>query len=70
MPEYRLYLLGRDNHFEGVVELDCPDDETAMTTGAVIHTEVRRELWRGARLVKIYGPAVMPRTQDGSATRA
>jgi hypothetical protein len=49
MPEYRAYIIGGDGHFIRVVELLCPDDDTAKEYAKQLVDGHDVELWQGDR---------------------
>lgn len=51
MAEYRAYLVGKDDHFENVRVLDCPDDDTAIAEAKKLLNGVDIELWQRDRMV-------------------
>jgi hypothetical protein len=56
MAHYRLYFLRPDNRIGRALDLDCPNDETAITiVGQHDHSHAM-ELWSGKRKVR-YFPA-------------
>jgi hypothetical protein len=46
MRDYRLYILGHDGHFAGVIELSCEDDAEAIKTAMKHKKGQPLELWR------------------------
>jgi hypothetical protein len=52
MPEYRIYLVGPDDHFHKTGTVDCSSDDEAVTL-ALEHMEhfVAVEVWCGTRLI-------------------
>lgn len=58
MTDYRLYLRGgAEGRIVGVIELDCPDDETAVELAERRRTGVRAELWQRARKIRAFEPS-------------
>ena len=51
MPEYRVYIIGADGHFQSSVPLICPDDETAKEQAEQLVDGHDVELWQRARKV-------------------
>jgi len=46
MPDYRVYIVGRDGHFLGAEILsDCPDDESAKKKAEQLVDGHDVELW-------------------------
>ena len=51
MPEYRAFLLDRDDHFMGYEALVCPDDAGAVEKAKRLVNGHGVEVWTGSRLV-------------------
>jgi hypothetical protein len=51
MPEYRVYAVGDDGHFNGYEPLVCANDEDAITKAKILSQRHGVELWSGPRLV-------------------
>jgi hypothetical protein len=53
MTYYRAYIVGRDGRYKDAVDLDCPDDITALESIKQQQLENRYgiELWQQDRLV-------------------
>jgi hypothetical protein len=51
MPDYRVYTVGDDGHFNGYEPLVCADDEEAITKAKILAHSHGVELWCGLRLV-------------------
>jgi predicted TIM-barrel fold metal-dependent hydrolase len=52
MPEYRMYMVDRDDRFAGVVEVPCPDDETAKEYAERLVDRYDIELWQAGRRIE------------------
>ena len=51
MPEYRVYVIGSDGHFQSSVALECADDNEAMEQTRQIVDGHDVELWQRARKI-------------------
>jgi hypothetical protein len=51
VPHYRAYLVGHDDHYISVVDLDCADDEAALEAAKRLVDGHDFELWQGNRKV-------------------
>jgi hypothetical protein len=51
MPEYRVYIIGSDGHFQGSVPLICPHDDAAMEQAKQLMDGHDIELWQRARKI-------------------
>jgi hypothetical protein len=51
MPEYRVYIVDGDGHFQGFEPLVCADDSEAIDRANSLVDEFDIELWNGPRLV-------------------
>jgi hypothetical protein len=51
MPEYRLYCIGGDGHFEKSHEIVADDDDDALTKARALKLPVKCELWERGRMV-------------------
>jgi hypothetical protein len=53
MPQYRLFLLDRQNHVIGACERECPEDEVKLVALDVLQNEASSvdgvEVWDGTR---------------------
>ena len=54
VPEYRVYTVGPDGHFQSAVRLICPDDETAKEQAKQLIDGLDIELWQQARKVATF----------------
>jgi hypothetical protein len=45
MTDYRVYVLGSDGHIVNAIQLDCPDDSTAIQTAKQYINGHDIELW-------------------------
>jgi len=58
MPEYRIYIVGKDGHISGPpVLVDCPDDQAAAHEARRIHNGHAIEVWKGDCVVVRFAPA-------------
>jgi hypothetical protein len=53
MPEYRVYIVDSDGHFQRSVPLDCADDSQAMEQVKQRFDGQDVELWQRARKVAV-----------------
>ncbi len=51
MTDYRLYFLDDKGHIRDVVELECPDDDQAISDAQHHVDGMDLELWQRARMV-------------------
>jgi hypothetical protein len=51
MPEYRVYIIGSDGHFQESVPLICPDDDVAMEQAKQLVDGHDVEVWQRARKI-------------------
>jgi hypothetical protein len=51
VPAYRVYPVGESGHYIGRLEIDCPDDETALGRAKEIADGHAVELWEGKRFI-------------------
>jgi hypothetical protein len=51
MPEYRVYIIGSDGHFQSSVALECADDEEATRKAEQLVDGHDVELWQRARKI-------------------
>jgi hypothetical protein len=51
MPDYRVYIIGRDGHFQKSVALDCADDDAAKLEAEQLVDGHDVELWQRDRKV-------------------
>lgn len=49
---YRLYFLDDAGKIANVAELECADDEAAISAAAELKSQRARELWDRARVVR------------------
>jgi hypothetical protein len=60
MAYYRLYFLSADGRIRDAVELDCPDDGTALGAAEALRASRKHrhamELWQQSRKVKAFAP--------------
>lgn len=54
MPEYRVYILGSDNHFERSVALECADDGEAVQKAKQLVERHGVELWQRDRKIATF----------------
>ena len=52
LPDYRLYLLDKNNHVRRRVDLECRDDEHAIEVVSEHEWYSVMELWQRYRLVR------------------
>ncbi len=53
MATYRVFMVGKDNHFVGVEVIDCPTDREAMSRAAGFGGDHKAvEVWQLARRVE------------------
>jgi hypothetical protein len=54
MTDYRVYVIGKDGHFVRVVQLDCPDDNSAIESAKQFMDGDGIELWqRDRQIIKL-----------------
>ena len=51
MPEYRVYIIGSDGHFQSAVPLDCADDFEAKEKAKRLVDGHDVELWQRVRKI-------------------
>jgi hypothetical protein len=51
MADYRVYIIGRDGHFQKSVPLDCADDDAAKKEAAQLFDGHDVELWERDRKI-------------------
>jgi hypothetical protein len=51
MPEYRIYVVGRDGHFSNVKTVECDDDQKAAQEAAQVFDGHDVEIWEQSRFV-------------------
>jgi hypothetical protein len=51
MVQYRVYIIGRDAHFQDCVALDCADDDGAMEQAKQLVNGHDVELWQYGRKI-------------------
>jgi hypothetical protein len=51
MPDYRVYIIGQDGHFQKAIPLDCPDDSTAIQSAKRLIDGHDIELWQRDRKI-------------------
>ena len=54
MPDYRVYLIGRDGHFQSAVGLQCADDAAAIAKAKQLVDGHDLELWQLDRKVATF----------------
>jgi hypothetical protein len=54
MPDYRIYIVGSDGHFDSAVPLECADDLEAMEKARQLVDGRDVELWQRARKVATF----------------
>jgi hypothetical protein len=54
MPEYRVYVVGHDCHFQSSVPLECADDDAAMEQARQLVDGHDVELWQRARKIATF----------------
>ena len=57
MRNYRVYILGEDDHVIDRVDLRCNDDETAKNEARKLAIGQAVELWDGARKIATFQPS-------------
>ena len=55
MPDYRIYVIGTDGHFERSIQLDCPDDNAAIEAARQFIDGADIELWQRDRKIAKFG---------------
>lgn len=56
MPEYRIYTVGHLGQFIGVRSIDCPDDDTAISTAGRMLDGHSLEIWQLDRFIVHISP--------------
>jgi hypothetical protein len=51
MVQYRVYIIGRDGHFQKFVPLDCTDDSEAKKQAKQLVNGYDVELWQYGRKI-------------------
>jgi hypothetical protein len=51
MPEYRVYVIGSDGHFQSSQALECADDDEATRQAEQLVDGHDIELWQRARKI-------------------
>jgi len=51
MPTYRIYTVGRDGHFSGVIDIECADDQEAIQKAEQAVDGYDVELWQRGRFI-------------------
>jgi hypothetical protein len=51
MPEYRVYVVGRDGHFQRSMPLECADDDVAKKEAEQLVDGHDVELWQRDRKI-------------------
>jgi hypothetical protein len=55
LPDYRLYIVGHDGHFQSSIAIpDCPDDDAAITATKPLIDGHDVELWHADRKVGVF----------------
>lgn len=54
MPDYRVYIIGQDGHFQKYVPLDCADDDVAKKQAEQLLDGHGLELWQRDRKVATF----------------
>jgi hypothetical protein len=54
MPEYRVYVIGPDGHFDSAIPFVCGDDEAAKERAKQLLDGHDVELWQYARKVATF----------------
>ena len=54
MAQYRVYIIGRDGHFQDFVPLDCADDDAAMEQAKQLVDGHDVELWELGRKITVF----------------
>jgi hypothetical protein len=54
MPEYRVYIVGHDGHFQSSVALDCADDHAATEYAKQLVDGHDIELWQRDRKITTF----------------
>ena len=53
MPQYRLFLVDRNNHIVGATERECAEDDVKLVAHAVLQSEAGHvhgvEVWHGGQ---------------------
>jgi len=59
--EYRIYVLGKGNHFVDVHEVQCGDDDQALAAARQLLDGADLEIWQGDRRVgQLKGSGELP----------
>lgn len=58
MTEYRLFLKDAQGHILQRVDLDCPDDQTAIAQARAVVTPYRKDLWVHSHRLCEFPPSV------------
>jgi hypothetical protein len=56
MPDYKLYFLDEDGRIRRALDLECRDDEQALSVVREHVSDQAMELWCGRRLVRGFPP--------------
>lgn len=51
MPEYRVYIIGSDGHFQSSIALECTDDAAAIEQARHLVDGHDVELWERTRMI-------------------
>lgn len=54
MPDYRVYLMGRDGHIIERIDLVCVDEGSARDKAEKLALRYEVELWELARRIEVY----------------
>ena len=63
MPDYRIFIFNRENHFAGIELATYPTDDDALARAAELVTDQRgAEVWERGRIVGTLAPRANPVT--------
>ena len=51
MPAFRIYLVGRDGHFQSAKDIECADDQEAIQNAQQLVDGHDVELWERGRFI-------------------
>lgn len=54
MPDYRVYIIDHDGHFQNAVPLECADDDAAMAKAKQLVDGHDVELWQRDRKIAAF----------------
>ena len=56
MKHYRLYFLSKEGHFLRAINLEAPDDATALASARAVNLHSAMEVWRGNAMIGVIEP--------------